>query len=138
MHFGPFHSAQETRIELGDEPPLRGYEGRSGLSDKRQVSLRWLAGTVLTGLTSLVLMGGALMAALDGEPLPKPADHRGGSATDMFRLDLNRENVLHIHDQMANAVRTGRTTSATRARGLGGFEEAWREYLQQLEKADVL
>lgn len=67
MHFGPFHSAQGTRIELGDEPPLRGYEGRSGLSDKRQVSLRWLAGTVLTGLTSLVLMGGALMAALDGQ-----------------------------------------------------------------------
>jgi len=67
MHFGPFHSAQTIRIELGDEPPLRGYEGRSGMSDRRQVSLRWLAGTVLTGVTSLVLMGGALMAALDGQ-----------------------------------------------------------------------
>ncbi len=67
MHFGPFHSAQPPRIELGDEPPLRGYEGRSGMSDKRQVSLRWLAGSVLTGVTSLVLMGGALMAALDGQ-----------------------------------------------------------------------
>ncbi|MHA7776294.1 M23 family metallopeptidase [Roseibium sp. M-1] len=67
MHFGPFHSAQTLRIELGDEPPLRGYEGRSGMSDRRQVSLRWLAGTVLTGVTSLVLMGGALMAALDGQ-----------------------------------------------------------------------
>ncbi|MCK7612538.1 M23 family metallopeptidase [Roseibium sediminicola] len=67
MHFGPFHSAQAHRVELGDEPPLRGYEGRSGMSDRRQVSLRWLAGTVLTGVTSLVLMGGALMAALDGQ-----------------------------------------------------------------------
>ncbi|PVB61566.1 M23 family metallopeptidase [Labrenzia sp. 011] len=67
MQFGPFHSAQSLHIELGDEPPLRGYEGRSGLSDRRQVSLRWLAGTVLTGVTSLVLMGGALMAALDGQ-----------------------------------------------------------------------
>ncbi|GAB2186994.1 M23 family metallopeptidase [Roseibium sp. LAB1] len=67
MHFGPFHSAQTLRIELGDEPPLRGYEGRSGMSDRRQVSLRWFAGTVLTGVTSLVLMGGALMAALDGQ-----------------------------------------------------------------------
>ncbi|MBG6144340.1 MAG: M23 family metallopeptidase [Roseibium album] len=37
------------------------------MSDKRQVSLRWLAGSVLTGVTSLVLMGGALMAALDGQ-----------------------------------------------------------------------
>ncbi len=67
MHFGPFHSTQAVRIELGDEPPLRGYEGRSGMSDRRRVSLRWLAGTVLTGVTSLVLMGGALMAALDGQ-----------------------------------------------------------------------
>ncbi|GAB4537105.1 MAG: M23 family metallopeptidase [Roseibium sp.] len=67
MHFGPFHSTQTVRVELGDEPPLKGYEGRSGMSDRRQVSLRWLAGTVLTGVTSLVLMGGALMAALDGQ-----------------------------------------------------------------------
>ncbi|WP_298963728.1 M23 family metallopeptidase [uncultured Roseibium sp.] len=37
------------------------------MSDRRRVSLRWLAGTVLTGVTSLVLMGGALMAALDGQ-----------------------------------------------------------------------
>ncbi|MES0883526.1 M23 family metallopeptidase [Roseibium sp. SCP14] len=67
MHFGPFHNTQSNRIELGEEPPLRAYEGRSGMADRRQVSLRWLAGTVLTGVTSLVLMGGALMAALDGQ-----------------------------------------------------------------------
>ncbi len=67
MQFGPFHNSQSVGIELGDEPPLRGYEGRSGMSDRRRVSLRWLAGTVLTGVTSLVLMGGALMAALDGQ-----------------------------------------------------------------------
>ncbi|WP_283404553.1 M23 family metallopeptidase [Roseibium denhamense] len=54
-------------MNLGNEPPLRGYDGRSGLPDRRQVSLRWLAGTVLTGVTSLALMGGALLAALDGQ-----------------------------------------------------------------------
>ncbi|WP_428644469.1 M23 family metallopeptidase [Roseibium sp.] len=82
MHFGPFHSAQTIRIELGNEPPLRGYEGRSGMSDRRQVSLRWLAGTVLTGVTSLFLMGGALMAALDGqysvEAAPSPDTYLNG------------------------------------------------------------
>jgi len=68
MHFGPFlHHTQRTRIDLGNEPPLRSYEGGQGLPDRRQVSLRWLTGTVLTGVTSLVLMGGALMAALDGQ-----------------------------------------------------------------------
>ncbi|MEP4768597.1 MAG: M23 family metallopeptidase [Roseibium sp.] len=67
MHFGPFHNAQHNPMELGNEPPLRAYESQSGLPDRRQVSLRWLAGTVLTGVTSLMLMGGALMAALDGQ-----------------------------------------------------------------------
>lgn len=79
MHFGPFQSSQGLNVELGDEPPLRGYEGRSGMSDRRQVSLRWLAGTVLTGFTSLVLMGGALMAALDGQYSVEAA-----SSTDRF------------------------------------------------------
>jgi murein DD-endopeptidase MepM/ murein hydrolase activator NlpD len=79
MHFGPFQSSHTQRVELGDEPPLRGYEGRSGMSDRRQVSLRWLAGTVLTGVTSLVLMGGALLAALDGQYSVEAA-----SSTDRF------------------------------------------------------
>jgi len=84
MHFGPFHSAQALRIELGEEPPLRGYEGRSGMSDRRQVSLRWLAGSVLTGVTSLVLMGGALMAALDGQYSVEAA-----ASTDAFFTDAS-------------------------------------------------
>lgn len=67
MHFGPFQHHQRSQIELGNEPPLRSYEAGQGLPDRRQVSLRWLTGTVLTGVTSLVLMGGALMAALDGQ-----------------------------------------------------------------------
>ena len=35
--------------------------------DRRKVSLRWLAGTILTGLFGAGLMGGAVYAALDGE-----------------------------------------------------------------------
>lgn len=67
MHFGPFQHHHRAQVELGNEPPLRSYEAGQGLPDRRQVSLRWLTGTVLTGVTSLVLMGGALMAALDGQ-----------------------------------------------------------------------
>ena len=79
-----------------------------------------------------------LLAALAGEPLPKPQDHRGGAATDMLRLELDQANVRLIHEQVARAVLTGRTTSGTRDRGLGGFEEAWREHVQHLEQTDVL
>ncbi len=79
-----------------------------------------------------------LKAALDLAPLSKPQDHKGGPATDMFQLDLARRDVLAVHEQIANAVANGETSSATGARGLGGFEEAWREYADYLNTTDVL
>jgi len=61
-------------IEVGNEPPLVGA-GRKRAPDRREVSLRWLSGTTLTGLTSTLLMGAALFAALDGrELLATPAE----------------------------------------------------------------
>ncbi|WP_164754299.1 M23 family metallopeptidase [Mesorhizobium sp. M7A.F.Ca.US.008.03.1.1] len=50
---------------LGNEPPLVA-DGRSGPPDRREISARWLSGTFLTGVTSSVLMGVALFAAVDG------------------------------------------------------------------------
>lgn len=58
----------QTIAELGNEPPLIA-DGRSGPPDRREVSARWLSGTFLTGVTSSVLMGVALFAALDGREL---------------------------------------------------------------------
>ncbi|XJN87018.1 M23 family metallopeptidase [Mesorhizobium terrae] len=57
--------ADEVIAALGNEPPLIA-DGRSGPPDRREVSARWLSGTFLTGVTSSVLMGVALVAALDG------------------------------------------------------------------------
>jgi murein DD-endopeptidase MepM/ murein hydrolase activator NlpD len=63
-----------TIAALGNEPPLDG-DGRSGPPDRREVSARWLSGTFLTGVTSSVLMGVALIAALDGrEQLATPPE----------------------------------------------------------------
>ncbi|WP_189347352.1 MULTISPECIES: M23 family metallopeptidase [unclassified Mesorhizobium] len=56
---------EDVIAELGNEPPLIA-DGRSGPPDRREVSARWLSGTFLTGVTSSVLMGVALFAALDG------------------------------------------------------------------------
>src|SRR5690606_18693509 len=58
----------DTIAALGDEPPLVA-DGRSGPPDRRDVSARWLSGTFLTGITSSVLMGVALFAALDGREI---------------------------------------------------------------------
>ncbi len=64
----------EAIAELGNEPPLIA-DGRSGPPDRREVSARWLSGTFLTGVTSSVLMGVALFAALDGrEQLATPPE----------------------------------------------------------------
>jgi murein DD-endopeptidase MepM/ murein hydrolase activator NlpD len=69
------HAGGSTRdIEIGNEPPLIGA-GRRRAPDRREVSLRWLSGTTLTGVTSTLLMGAALFAALDGrELLATPAE----------------------------------------------------------------
>ena len=65
---------EQTIAELGNEPPLAG-DGRCGPPDRREVSARWLSGTFLTGVTSSVLMGVALFAALDGrEQLATPPE----------------------------------------------------------------
>lgn len=50
---------------LGQLEPLQARRARAEL-DRRQISIRWFGGSVLTGLASVFLMGGALFAALDG------------------------------------------------------------------------
>ena len=57
----------------GEEPALV-TDGRRQ-PDRRQISIRWLAGTILTGVTSCTLMGVALFVALDGrEQLATPPE----------------------------------------------------------------
>src|SRR5690606_29852030 len=64
----------QTIADLGNEPPLIA-DGRSGPPDRREVSARWLSGTFLTGITSSILMGVALVVALDGrEQLATPPE----------------------------------------------------------------
>ncbi|SDU37527.1 M23 family metallopeptidase [Stappia sp. ES.058] len=76
MHQGGRHLDRDG-VDLGDEPPLMVYDERAQLPDRRQVSIRWLTGSVLTGLTSVTLMGGALFAALDGQYQVSAAPVRG-------------------------------------------------------------
>ncbi|MHB2266413.1 M23 family metallopeptidase [Aliihoeflea sp. PC F10.4] len=67
-------SVDDTLAALGNEPPLV-VGGRAKPPDRREVSIRWLSGTFLTGVTSSVLMGAALFAALDGrEVLATPPE----------------------------------------------------------------
>lgn len=65
---------EQTIAALGSEPPLVA-DGRTKPPDRREISARWLSGTFLTGVTSSILMGVALLAALDGrEQLATPPE----------------------------------------------------------------
>lgn len=62
----------DQKHKMGDEPPI--LAGGTKAPDRREVSLRWLSGTFMTGFTSVSLMGIALFVALEGkEQLAPPA-----------------------------------------------------------------
>ncbi len=64
---GDGREALAAQIDLGNEPPL-GLDGHDEEPiDRRSVSVRWLAATVITALAGGGLMGGAVYAALDGD-----------------------------------------------------------------------
>ena len=58
-------TTQVLEIDLGLEPPIEADGGRHTPLDRRRVSLRWLSGTILTGLSGAALIGSAIFAALD-------------------------------------------------------------------------
>jgi len=74
-------TARSMIRSLGTEPPILA-DGRRA-PDRREISLRWLSGTFLTGITSSILMGVALFAALDGrQQLAIPAEAAASVPTD--------------------------------------------------------
>jgi hypothetical protein len=105
------------------------------LCDSPDVMSRWM---LTQTLELLALEGGdgalhrGLASTLHAPPLAKPADHRGGPATDMFRLELTLEDARSVTALVVRAAAYGRTTSGTAGRGLGGFAEAWQELTQYL------
>ena len=70
-----------------------------------------------------------LHAALDGPALQRPLDFKGPPALHMYRLSLSRAQRQKAYDDMRIMSAAGLTTAATRSRGLGGFVEAWAEYV---------
>ncbi|MEM0900765.1 MAG: M23 family metallopeptidase [Pseudomonadota bacterium] len=53
---------------IGDDAPISAAADKLA-PDSREVSMRWLFGSVVTGVTSVSLMGAALFVALDGRQL---------------------------------------------------------------------
>jgi limonene-1,2-epoxide hydrolase len=79
----------------------------------------------------------ALARALQRPPLPKPAGHRGHPHTDMLPLLLPEATARCVFERIREAARLGESTPATAQRGLGGFVEAWSEYVDFLSRRDA-
>ncbi len=60
-------TSEATRALIGSQSALSTEANKNRPPDIKDVSLRWLMGTVLTGVTSITLMGGALLTALEAQ-----------------------------------------------------------------------
>ena len=109
------HDVGSVAVELGNEPPMSVDGGRRKDLDRRRVSVRWLAGTILTGLSGAALMGGAVFAALDGEThlaaTPERVELRNPVAA---RVPSHKGDRLAPVNEVTSARQVIRTTSMTR------------------------
>ncbi|MGH6868814.1 MAG: M23 family peptidase, partial [Methylocella sp.] len=66
QRFGVYFQPAQLRanIEFGVDPAIEADGARHASFDRRRVSLRWLSGTLLTGLSGAALIGSAIYAAL--------------------------------------------------------------------------
>ena len=82
LSLSPYASRHAFTIDLGVEPAIEADGERHTFFDHRRVSVRWLCGTILTGLMGAALIGSTIYAALDHEsnfaasPLPALAQKK--------------------------------------------------------------
>jgi murein DD-endopeptidase MepM/ murein hydrolase activator NlpD len=112
------HGAAAHSIELGNEPPL-GLDGDvEEPIDRRRVSIRWLAATVLAAFAGGGLMGGAVWAALDGEyrfaQLPEIARQALRQAGDRISNITRKADRMTLLADHASARQTLRVSTTTR------------------------
>ncbi len=105
-------------IELGNEPPL-GLDGDvEEPIDRRRVSIRWLAATVLAAVAGGGLMGGAVYAALDGEyrfaQLPEFARQALRAAGDRASSTTRKADRMSLLVDLSTARQTLRVSTTTR------------------------
>jgi len=67
LSLSPYASRHSLVIDLGVEPAIEADGERHTFFDHRRVSVRWLVGTILTGLMGAALIGSTIYAALDHE-----------------------------------------------------------------------
>lgn len=106
------------------------------LCDQPNVVSRWMLEQTLE-LVASDRVAGVLREALNQMPLRKPPDHLAGEATSMYVLALSVLQLERIVRLVRAARDARRVTSQTTRRGLGGFVEAWGEYLKWQQETSM-
>ena len=100
------------------------------ICDTPNVFSRWMLEQ--TGELIAEALAVKLRASMTQPPVAKPEAHQGGIETDMFELSLGPAEIRAVIADLRLAEQAGRRSSGTVSRGLGGFQEAWNEYLSYL------
>jgi len=119
-------------VSVGERVDWNEYKA---LCDSPHVFTRWMLEQTIELLESEPELAATLARTLEGTEIEKPSDHLGGAQTDMFEVTLSPGDARTLVRVIEESVRHGRTTASTRARGLGGFREAWQEYATYAERA---
>ncbi|MGQ3676715.1 peptidoglycan DD-metalloendopeptidase family protein [Xanthobacter sp. TB0139] len=105
---------------LGEDPPL-GVDGDEEEVDRRRVSARWFAATLLTALCGSLLMGGAVYAALNSEHrlalMPEKARKNIGNTLAQGERPTNvdrKGDRMSLLGDMSVARQTFRVSTATK------------------------
>lgn len=89
-------------IDLGHEPPLNAGGGTAPEIDKREVNLRWLGASILTGVTGAALIGASIHIAIEGATISAAPPERATvqAANDADRSDQRASNVARKADRL--------------------------------------
>jgi hypothetical protein len=97
------------------------------LCDRPDVCSRWMLERTLA-LLGPGPVTAALQRILATEPVPRPADHFGPPATDMFLAELDAAAVAVTYAAVRQAAAAGALAAVLGPRSPTGFVAAWREF----------
>ncbi len=107
------------------------WQTYKALCDRPDHWTRWMLEQCidLLGQLERAELSSLLLNAVAQTPIDVPADHKGPAATHVIPLALTPVQRADILQAVMDAERLGLRTPQTAGRGLGGFIEAWREYV---------
>jgi murein DD-endopeptidase MepM/ murein hydrolase activator NlpD len=121
MHrrFGSPATASLAWTDIGEEPAIEADGRRHSADDRRRVSIRWLLGTTLTGLSGALLISSAAYTALDQQTrfAEAPTRAQTGRKTDSDSQTVNPkkgDRIMRAIDVVA-AKQTFRTTTTAKS-----------------------